>query len=460
MTSPVATDYPRSSSWQDFERLCMALLSAVHATRFRRWGSAGQRKDGVDAWARLQDGKVVVLRCEGRTERFGQVMTKADIDGALAELAGFPHPVDECILLTTAPDDAALVAYAAQLTASRRAAGQSAVTVWGWQTIGAHISQHPKVRTAFYGHEGKASGGRKLALSAAVALIVAGGAGSLFLGKNAIDASTAKPQSASANVDDIVQSVEDLGKVYAQCQALLDRNVFTFTHELVKDCRDPAAKRLAELTKKIDKQRAGFDQGVQAELARMGVIFNEDVREAVAVTSVTHAFDNEVVQSMKRACTPGAADQAPESAVGAVTKAGADAAAAQVRYYYLLKDFIAPELETAKAILRLHARATPAPEEMKAAAQRMELLLTDRMAYTDRPAQWPFTLAAAKGTSARDAAPTPGPENAAAETAHWRQVLAKSSTESLRGRKEDIEALISCGALKADARALAQPPGA
>lgn len=460
MTSPVATDYPRSSSWQDFERLCLALMSAVHATRFRRWGSAGQRKDGVDAWAKLPDGKVVALRCEGRTERFGQAITKADIDGALGELAGFPHPVDECILLTTAPDDAAVAAYAAGLTASRKAAGQSAVAVWGWQTIVAHIGQHHKVQAAFYGHEVKSSGGRKLALSAALALIVAGGAGSLFLGKNAIDASTARPQSASASVDDIVKSVEDLGNVYARCQAVLDRNVFTFTHELVKDCRDPAAKRLAELTKKVDKQRAGFDQGVQAELTRMAVIFNEDVREAVVVTSVTHAFDNEVVQSLKRACTPAAAKATPGSTAAAVKKAGEAAAAAQVRYYYLLKDFIVPELATAKAILQLHARATPAPEEMKTAARRMEQLLTERMAYTGTPAQWPFTLAAAKGTSTRDAAPGPGPETDAAEAAHWRAVLAKSSTESLRGRKDDIEALVSCGALKEEARALAQPPGA
>jgi hypothetical protein len=459
MTSPAATDYSRSSSWQDFERLSLALLSAVYKTAFRRWGSAAQRKDGVDGWARLADGKVVVLRCEGRTERFGQAMTKADIDGALAELAGFPHPVDQCILLTTAPDDAALTAYAADITASRHAAGQSAVAIWGWQTIGTHIAQHAKVRTAFYGHEVTSSGGRKLALSAALALIVAGGAGSLFLGKNAIDASQAKPQSATANVDDIVQSVADLGNVYAQCQAVLDKNDFTFTHELVKDCRDPAAKRLAELTKKIDKQRAGFDQGLQAELSRMQVIFNEDVREAVVVTSVTHAFDNEVVQSMKRACTQGTAQEAPESRAAAVKKAGVEAAAAQVRYYFLLKDFIAPELETAKAILLLHARSSPAPEEMKVAAQRMEQLLTARTAYTGAPTPWPFTQSAAKRTSARGAMPRPGQETGAGEAARWRQVLAESSTQSLRGRSGDIDALIACGALKEDARALAQPAG-
>ncbi len=456
MTSPVATDFPRSSSWQDFERLSLALLSAVYQTRFRRWGSAGQRKDGVDAWAKRPDGKVVAVRCEGRTEHFGQVLTRTDIDTALSELAGFPHPVAEFILLTTAPDDAATAAYAAELTASRRAGGQSSVAVWGWQTISGHIGQHEKVRTAFYGHEGASSGGRKLALAAALLLIVAGGAGSLFLGKNAIDASKTRPQSASANVDDIVKSLDDLGNTYKACQAVLGQGTFTFTHELISSCRDPATKQLAALTKKVDKQRAGFDQGLQAELSRTLVIFNEDVREAVAVTSVTHAFDNEVVQSMKDACGQGA----PHARATAARKAGAQAAAAQVRYYFLLKDFIVPELETARAILQLHARNAPAPEEMKAAAGRMEQLLTARTAYAGTPTPWPFTQSSAKHASTRDATPEPGAQSDAAEEAHWRRVLAKSSTHSLYGRKNDIEALISCGALKEDARTLAQPPGA
>lgn len=459
MTFSAATDYSRPSSWQDFERLSLALLSAVHGTRFRRWGSASQRKDGVDAWATLADGKVVALRCEGRTERFGQALVAADIDAALAELASFPHPVDRFIVLTTAPDDAALVAHAAQRTASRREEGRPAVAVWGWQTIGAHIGQHPKVQRAFYGHEVRSSGGRKLALLAALALIVAGGAGSLFLGKNAIEASKARPQSAAADLGDIVRSVEELGSVYAQCQAVLDKDVFTFTHALARDCRDPAAQRLAELTKKVDKQRAGFDQGVQTELTRILAIFNEDVREAVAVTSAAHAFDNAVVQSLKGACTRGAASEAPEERAAALKKAGAEAAAAQVRYYFLLKDFVVPELETAKTLLRLHGRASPAPEEMTAAAGRMEQLLTARTAYTGTPTPWPLTQSSAKRTAARSAAPAPGPATDAAEAAHWRQVIEVSSTQSLVGRKDDIDALVSCGALKEEAQALAQPPG-
>lgn len=453
MTLP-PNEYSRPSNWQDFERLSIALLSAAYETRMRRWGSAGQRKNGVDAWAKAADGRVIALRIEGRTERYGQALAPADIDAALAEAASFPHPADEFIVLSAGPDDTGVRAHAAALTASRQAAGQSSVVVWGWPTICTHIGQQPKVRNVFYGHEVQSSPKRKFALLAAAFLIVAGGAGSLFLGKNAIDASKATPPNAAANVGNIAANLEELTGTYRQCQALLEKNVFTFTHELVQTCRDPAASQLAALSKKVDRQKSGFDAQVQAELARLLAIFHEDVREAVALTSVAHAFDTAVVQSMKDGCAPGAAN--PRN-TAAVKQAGAAAVTAQLRYYYLLKDFVIPEMAVATEILQLHAGGAPAPEKMKAAAGRMEQLLTERTAYAPRETRWPFTASSAKHETTRDAAPGAEQQSDTREEAYWRDVLAQSSTQSLRGRSKDIDALIACGALKEDARALAQP---
>lgn len=455
MTFPAPIDYPRSTSWQDFERLVLALFSDMHGARFRRWGSASQRKDGADAWARLPDGKTVVLRCEGRTEHFGKALTRGDIDAALAELAGFPQPVDEVIVLTVGTDDADLAAYAAELSASRKAAGQSSVAVWGWQTISTQIDRHPKVRKAFYGSDVKSSG-KKLALLAGGLLIVAGGAGSLFLGKNAIDASNAKPQGATTDVSDIVASLDELGNTYQGCLAVLGRNTYTFSHELIRSCRDPAASQLAALSKKVGKQSPGFDSQTQAELSRILVIFHEDVREAAVATSVAYTFDNEVVGALKAGCGQGAARQSPRDRAAAVKQAGQAAAAAQVRYYFLLRDFIAPELDVAKALLLLHARqnaAGPAREEMAATAARMEQLLVDRAAYAATAMPQPFTLSSLKQTLARTAAPG-AQQSGAAEEARWQEVLGHASTESLRGRRNDVEALIKCGAVKEDARAL------
>ncbi|QBE63536.1 hypothetical protein [Pseudoduganella lutea] len=443
----------RPSNWQDFERLSTALASEVYKTRFRRWGSAGQRKNGVDAWATTPDGRAIALRFEGRTERYGQPLAKTDIDAALAEAAGFPNKVDEFVLLAAGADDAAVQAYAAELTASRTAAGQSSIMVWGWQSIATHIGQQPKVQRAFYGHEVKSSSKFKLVLLAAALIVVAGGVGSLFLGKNAIDASNAKPKDPTVNVGNIAANLDELNETYQQCQALLAKNVFTFSHELAETCRDPATAQLAALSKKVEKHRSGFDAQAKIELERLLAIFREDVRETAAVTSAAHAFDSAVVQSMKDGCAAGK----PAADNTAMTRAGAAAVVAQVRYYFLLKDFIIPELATAKEILQLHGSGAPAPERMTAAAGRMEQLLKERVAYAVKETRSPFTLSSVKHTVTRDAVPD---TDAAAEEARWRDVLAQSSTQSLWGRTRDIEALVSCGALnKEQAAALAPPAG-
>ncbi|WP_338769566.1 hypothetical protein [Massilia sp. METH4] len=454
MNQSVASGYARPSNWQDFERVSTALLSDVHGTRMRRWGSAGQRKDGVDAWATLPDGRIIAARLEGRTDHYAQPLAKADIDTALSEVASFPHPLAEFILLSAGPDDAGLQAYAATLSANRQATGKSSVAVWGWQTISSQISAHPKVRDRFYGREGGSSLGKKLTLLAAALLVVAGGAGSLFLGKNAIDASRAKPENPAANVGGIAANLDELNGTYRQCLALLGKDVFTFSRELIDTCRDPAAAQLAALSKKVDKQRSGFDQQTQAELSRLLVIFHEDVREAAAVTAAAHAFDNDVVQAMKDRCGAGAKSQPDEAAV---RRAGNQAVAAEVRYYYLLRDFIIPEMAVAKEILQLHASGKPAPEQMQAAAGRMEQLLTERTKYTPGQPRWPFMLSSMKQTLARDAALGAEQRNDGAEEEYWRGVLAQAATQSLRGRAKDIDALIACGALKEDARALARP---
>jgi hypothetical protein len=458
MTSSTANDFSRPSNWQDFERLCIALFSAVHGTRLRRWGSAGQRKDGVDAWAKRADGRVVALRIEGRTERYGQPLAPADIDAALSEAAGFPHPVDTLLVLSAGPDVTGVQAHAAALTARRQAEGRSAVVAWGWPAISAQVGQQAAVRDVFYGREVRSSGKHKLALLAAACLIVAGGAGSLFLGKNAIDASNARPRDTGASVRGIAANLDELAGTYEQCLALLDKRAFAFSHELAATCRDPAAAQLAALSKKVDKQRSEFDDQVKAELARLLVIFHEDVREAAAVTSAAHVFDNAVVQSMKDGCAAGRpAPEVPGVQDPAVKQAGRAAVTAELRYFFLLKDFILPEMAAAREILALHAGGTPVPEQMKVAAGRMEQLLTQRTAYTYQETRWPLTRSAAKHAATRQAMSGAERGSDAAEEERWREVLAQASTQSLRGRARDIDALIGCGALKEDARSLAQP---
>lgn len=449
MVTDTPADYPRPSSWRDFERLSLNLLSHVYQAKMRRWSRAVERRDGVDGWAKLPDGRVVAFHCKGRTGGFGHALTRDEIESALRAAAGFPHAIDEFIFLTTAPDDADLAAYAAGQSIDRQAQGRSSVAVWGWQTIARHIAATPQVRGAFDGGNSVSPLKRRFLMAAATVLLVAGGAGSLFLGKNAYDSSQGATAPAPADIGALIGSVAALHDTYGKCAATLTGGVFTFGHALRAECRDPAAQQVTALTKQVDKLRTDLDKNVLAELTRMLVIFNEDAREAAVVTAATHTFEKAVIRDMKAGCAP---DKQTPAGADALEAAGAQAMTAQLRYYFLLRDFILPGMETAKTILDLHARqlaGAAVPNDMQAAANRMQQLLTERSRYTFAAPRQPFTLSAAKQTAARDAVAS-GP--AAAEHAHWQQVRATSAEQSLYGRADDIEALIACGALKPVAR--------
>ncbi|KQW90248.1 hypothetical protein ASC94_21230 [Massilia sp. Root418] len=138
----IVADYPKPASWQDFDRLSRSLMSAVHGVKFERWGPQDRREHGADAWARLPNGKVMVLQCKGRSRSFGKSLSIANLDAAVRELDGFPHPVEELIILTTTPETVALQDRADDLTEQRAKAGLSRVSVHGWYSIGSLIAQN------------------------------------------------------------------------------------------------------------------------------------------------------------------------------------------------------------------------------------------------------------------------------------------------------------------------------
>lgn len=141
----IAAELRKPASWQDFDRLSRSLMSAVHGVQFERWGPADHRQHGADAWARLPNGKVLVLQCKGRSRSFGKSLSIANLDAAVRELDTFPHPVEELIILTTTPETVALQDRAEELTEQRAKAGLSRVSLHGWYSIGELISRHEAV---------------------------------------------------------------------------------------------------------------------------------------------------------------------------------------------------------------------------------------------------------------------------------------------------------------------------
>lgn len=460
MTSPTAADYPKSTNWQDFERLGSALLSEVYGKNFQRWGRPGQRQDGADAWVMLDNGKAIVLQCKGRGQNLGKILTTNDLDSAVNAANTFPHLIEELIVLTTAPDDAELHKHASQLTALRVPAGLSRVSVWGWSTICDQIGRHEKIQKAFFGHWFQRLNLRQWATLATLSILLTGivVAGILRLQASRQDESMKRGESV-IELQNFVKLVDELDSSYGKCQRVLDENMFLFTSILRGACTIPVGERIEAIDKQVQKVTPYLDEEAWREISALTKVMQEDHRQALIAVEMTGFFEEEIIREMKGLCPPA---QNPEFIRGrreSVRTAGRDAMVAQLRYYFILRDFVRSGLSSAKARALVQARRMMGenlPAELIQQANALATLLQQRQTFQFNAPVNPFTLSVVKGRSSRDIKIQGIQPDDVVEQARWQEVFAGALTKVFNGRPKDVEALISCGVFKPEARSLAK----
>jgi hypothetical protein len=127
----------------------------------------------------------------------------------------------------------------------------------------------------------------------------------------------------------------------------------------------------------------------------------------------------------------------------------------QLHFYFVLRDFVLPGMVAMKSRVSVQVRgvrAAPLPGDLVAQANSLADIIQQRRKFVLEEQQQPFTASTLKEMSVRDLKMVTADE---VEQARWKEVFFEALAKSLYGRPNDIEALISCGALKPDARALA-----
>ncbi len=460
MTSPLSAAYPAPSNWQDFERLCTDLYSEIYKRQFHRWGRSGQRQNGIDA-AAIVDGAMVGLQCKGRTQGVGKVLTTQDVDSALAATAGLGQPLERLIILTTAPDDVALHAYAATLSVSRKAAGLCEVEVLGWNNLCDRIGRHPSIQKTYFGQWFQRPSYRRVATYSAIAslLVVACVVGGIqFLRwREAVE------QKKVASVRDLSQFVKltnDLYGVEANCEAFLSKPTFAFQADFRANCTTPASKGIEAIRMQIEKVTPELEPGAWSEVHQLSELMLEDLRQAEMAAFVTNSFEESVVRWQRQLCFKNRPQQFIDDSNREVERAGKDAMVGELRYYFVLRDFVIPGLVSMKARALVMARGIAGesiPKDLADEANGLGALLKARNEFHFTEPKQPFTLWAVKTMSAREITMSV-PDQDPVEGARWEQLLLQARLKSLHGHPDDIEALISCGIMKPAARQLATSP--
>lgn len=459
MTSPTAVEYPKSTNWQDFERLSCALLSAVCGGRFQRWGRPGQRQDGADAWLILDTGKTIVLQCKGRNSNLGRVLTTADLDAAIKETNTFPHPIEELIVLTTASDDKTLHSYATALTASRIPQGKCRISVWGWNTICDHIGQHKQIQMVYFGSWFQRLSVWQWLMMIAFTVLILGGA---FVGLSRLQEShhgdNQRREESIKELRQFVVLIDDLASSYESCQkAMVDDN-FLFGADFRKSCTDVAGARISSIEKQVENITPFLDKEALIELSDQTALMREDHRQALIALEITNFFEEGVIRELKLLCPPNRSADLIDGTKKQVRDSGRLAMVSQLNYYFVLRDFVLPGLSAMKARTLVQGRqlvGESIPPQLLDQANALANLVRDRRAFEFKAPEHPFSLSAVKARSARNITISgEGSSMDFVEQARWEDVFARSLTKAFLGRPKDVEALIQCGVFKPDARSL------
>src|SRR6266481_2130275 len=153
MTDFTSVEIPKPKDWQALERHCRLLFElSLQDPTVQNNGRQGQRQHGVDIFGRRGGGTgpQVGVQCKGKSSDYGGPVTEAELVDEVEKTKKFQPPLDEFILVTTAPEDTKIQQAARLLENKVRAEGRNlSVQVWGWGRVQDEINRFPEAVKAF-----------------------------------------------------------------------------------------------------------------------------------------------------------------------------------------------------------------------------------------------------------------------------------------------------------------------
>lgn len=146
---PYSTGVQPPRTAEDFEDFCHTVYSEVFddPTAIKN-GRSGQKQNGVDIFA-VRKGKRYAVQCKRKT--YGSLTTKI-IDEEVGLADAGKVKIEELIIATTAPNDVAIVEYAANLSDARQEEGKFRVSVAFWDTLESYVRRFPQLQTMLAPH--------------------------------------------------------------------------------------------------------------------------------------------------------------------------------------------------------------------------------------------------------------------------------------------------------------------
>lgn len=152
MSDVLSRELPAPRRWQELESLAFDIYRRLWKTNDAELhGRTGQPQAGVDVYGTdRESGLFTGVQCKGKDADYGGSLTAAELRAEVAKALTFQPPLDAFVLLTTAPNDAAIQKIARELSADNKRDGLFEVQVTGWDTFRHYIAERQDVLVKYF----------------------------------------------------------------------------------------------------------------------------------------------------------------------------------------------------------------------------------------------------------------------------------------------------------------------
>ncbi|EKK7717108.1 hypothetical protein PO816_004048 [Cronobacter dublinensis] len=451
MTAPNSSSYPIPADWQNFERLCITLMSEIYGCKFQAYGRSGQRQNGVDAFGILANGDVIAVQCKGRDQGYGSRLKPKDIHTAVRETNNFNNKIAHFYILSTCPNDVVLENEAMQITQSNVLQGRFPVTFWGWQTLENQIRRYESVQREHFGYWFKRPSTLQWAMRIAIGcLIIIGSIYAVHQYLTYQNAQVDLRESTDKDISQFLTLTNKLDHAYSTCLKALDEKPFLSSWELDTFCAKPVSISLGEIESQVKETGLNIDARAFDNLSAILKILREDYRQVLIASDRTRFFEKNVLHDMKALCPPFKDKGMMDRMFIELREPAESAQISQLNFYFLLRDFIMPSLNAVKAQVIVSTRQInnqQIPQTLMKEAQELNQLISERNNYNIKPPQVPFSLAVVKSMSSREITMT-GEMPDQVEDARWANLMFESLTFAMEGNPKEVDELVRCGLYK------------
>ena len=147
MLSGWNTSIPPPANWQDFELLCWDIFGeTLDLFETKRYGRPGQAQNGVDIFGKSKKYRGWVgLQCKKKEVYPQTQLTEDEILQEIEKARIFTPPIVHYIILTTAPRDAKIQRFVAEISTRNQELEQFSVEIYFWDDIADLLRKNPDI---------------------------------------------------------------------------------------------------------------------------------------------------------------------------------------------------------------------------------------------------------------------------------------------------------------------------